>query len=175
MEWLNEDTWIISDTHFFHEKIIMYANRPLNHNELMICSWNIMVQPEDNILHLGDVVLAKTNKIKDIAPLLRGHKYLINGNHDSRRKLRKLMGFTTFNRDAMLFKKFGEFTLIFSHVPVHKIKHPLTYNLHGHIHQLKSRTENHINMCVEVRGYRPWKLGEILEEIKEKQKEKQNE
>jgi len=165
LEWLNEDTWIIADTHFFHKNIQRYANRPLNHHDLMIYNWNILVQPEDNILHLGDFALGKPEQIKEIAPLLRGNKYLVNGNHDSRRRLRKLMGFTTFGRDEMLFKKFGEFTLIFSHVPVHKIKHPLTYNLHGHIHQLQSRTDNHINMCVEVREYSPWKLGNILEEI----------
>lgn len=168
MNWLNEDTWIIADTHFFHNNIIRYANRPLNHNGLMIHAWNQMVQPEDNILHLGDVILAKPDRIKSIAPLLRGNKYLINGNHDSRKKLRKLMGFTYFDRDVPLFKKFGKYLLIFSHVPIYKVKHSLTYNLHGHIHQNKSQSENHINMCVEVRGYRPWKLGDILKEIEEK-------
>lgn len=176
MDWLNEDTWIIADTHFFHVNkqgigIMEYANRPINHHELMINSWNTLVQPEDNILHLGDVALGKDEQIKKIAPLLRGNKYLVNGNHDSRKKLRKLMGFTTFKRDQMLFKKFGKYLLIFSHVPLFKIKHPFTYNLHGHIHNLKSRTDNHINMCVEVRGYAPWRLGSILEEIEEKNNE----
>lgn len=170
MNWLNEDTWIIADTHFFHRNIIKYGNRPLNHLDLMIYNWNILVQPEDNILHLGDVFLGKKDQLIDIAPLLRGNKYLVNGNHDSRKKLHKLMGFTYFDRDKPLFKKFGKYLLIFSHVPIYKIKHPLTYNLHGHIHQNKSPSENHINMCVEVRGYSPWRLGNILKEIEEKQK-----
>ncbi len=168
MEWLNEDTWIIADTHFFHKNIRKYANRPSNHFGLMIANWNIYCQPEDNILHLGDFSLGKKDKIKELAKILNGNTYLINGNHDSRKTLHKLVGFTYFERDQMLFKKFGKYLLIFSHVPVYKIKHPLTYNLHGHIHQNESPTENHINMCVEVRGYRPWKLGDILKEIEEK-------
>ncbi len=174
LDWLTEDTWIIADTHFFHVNIQKYANRPANHMELMISAWNQLVQPDDNILHLGDVFLGKREQIEEIAPLLRGNKFLIKGNHDSRKKLHKLLGFTCFEEDELLFKRFGKFLLIFSHVPIHKIKHPLTYNIHGHIHQRNSPTENHVNMCVEVREYRPWRLGSILQEIEERHKAKSN-
>ena len=171
LEWLTEDTWIIADTHFLHKNIIEYADRPIEHLELMLINWSEMIAPEDTVLHLGDVALGHKRDIALLKEFLPGIKYLQNGNHDSRKKLRKLMGFTTFKRDQMLFKKFGKYLLIFSHVPLFKIKHPFTYNLHGHIHNLKSRTDNHINMCVEVRGYAPWRLGSILEEIEEKNNE----
>ena len=169
MKWLNEDTWIIADTHFLHKNIMKYADRPFYHNELMLSNWIKTIAPEDTVLHLGDVALGHKRDIALLKEFLPGTKYLLNGNHDSRKTMRKLLGFNTFpERDKPIFKKFGDFLLIFTHVPVYKIKHPLTYNLHGHIHQYKSPTVNHINMCVEVRGYRPWRLSEILDEIKEK-------
>ena len=169
MEWLTENTWIISDTHFFHKNIIAHADRPIYHNEMMISNWIQRISPKDNVLHLGDVTLGPKRRVRLLKELLPGNKYLVNGNHDSRRTMRKLLDFNIFpERDKPLFKKFRGFLLIFSHVPIYKIKHPLTYNLHGHIHQHKSPTANHINMCVEVRGYKPWRLSEILDEIEEK-------
>jgi calcineurin-like phosphoesterase family protein len=182
MEWLNEDTWIISDTHFYHKKIRIYEpTRPINHNETMIYSWNTMVNPNDNILHLGDVILAKKEKMLEIAPLLTGNKYLVKGNHDSRKKLHKLMGFIipeytqikingeTFN---VLIKEFGNIKIIFSHKPIHKSALYKAYNVHGHIHTKKITrydTSQYINMSVEVRGYMPWRLHTILKKIKEKE------
>ena len=52
------DTWIISDTHFFHENIRRYCNRPENWQELIIKNWNDLVSPDETILHLGDFALA---------------------------------------------------------------------------------------------------------------------
>jgi len=178
-DFLDEDTWIIADTHLFHgtledPRIVKYANRPLNHNNLIISWWNQLVQPEDTILHLGDVILASVRKMRDIAPLLRGDKYLIKGNHDSRRKLRNNMGFRPVQRFELKIKgrtwhyvRADSYGVVFSHQPL-----PLGWlgqnkllNLHGHIHNLKDVSPRHINMSVEVRNYRPYKFGEILKEI----------
>jgi hypothetical protein len=53
------DTWIISDTHFFHENIGKYCSRPENWQELIIKNWNDLVSPEETVLHLGDFALGK--------------------------------------------------------------------------------------------------------------------
>ena len=57
--------------------------------------------------------------------------------------------------------------LIFSHRPIVPLEDGWI-NLHGHIHNGPPPPEgstlgpNHINMSVEVREYRPWRLGEII-------------
>lgn len=178
-DFLDESTWIIADTHLFHgtvndPRIVKYANRPLNHNDLMINAWNLMVQPEDNILHLGDVILAPVKIMKQVAPLLRGNKYLIKGNHDSRRKLRNNMGFRPVQRFELKIKgrtwhyvRANPYGVVFSHQPL-----PLGWlgqnkllNIHGHIHNREDVSPRHINMSVEVRNYKPCRFGDILKEI----------
>ncbi|HNS38052.1 MAG TPA: hypothetical protein PKM01_09725, partial [Anaerolineaceae bacterium] len=53
--------------------------------------------------------------------------------------------------------------LVFSHRPIVPLP-PGILNLHGHVHnnptpELGSR---HINLSIEVRAYRPWRLGDVL-------------
>ena len=54
-------TWITSDTHFFHNRIIQYEDRPfanaMEMNEQMIERWNSVVRKDDLVYHLGDVML----------------------------------------------------------------------------------------------------------------------
>jgi calcineurin-like phosphoesterase family protein len=80
----NDQTWIISDTHFFHENIGRYCARPDGWQDTIIENWNRLVQPEDVVFHVGDLALGKREKIEDLAPLLKGRLYLMRGNHDRR-------------------------------------------------------------------------------------------
>lgn len=47
-----------SDHHFGHKLIIDFESRPFNDveqmNEVMIESWNSVVNPDDKVFHLGD-------------------------------------------------------------------------------------------------------------------------
>ena len=85
------NTFIVSDTHFGHEKTCTVFKRedgsPLRSfrdademNAEMIKRWNAVVRPHDKVYHLGDVVINK--KFLYILPLLNGKKRLIRGNHD---------------------------------------------------------------------------------------------
>ena len=47
--------FVIGDTHFLHENIIKYCNRPTDFNKLIIKNWNKVVKAEDVVIHLGDV------------------------------------------------------------------------------------------------------------------------
>jgi calcineurin-like phosphoesterase family protein len=94
------DTWIISDTHFGHEAIVGFCNRPIRHNVIMEAFWHDLVKPEDTILHLGDVATWKTKKDEHRdgwLPVLRdlpGQKLLVLGNHDKNGgRYYKLAGF----------------------------------------------------------------------------------
>ena len=83
-------TYFIADTHFGHENIIKYCNRPFNTkeemNSHMIKEWNSIVKQDDVIYVLGDFALMMSREqIKEIINLLNGYKILIMGNHDKKR------------------------------------------------------------------------------------------
>ena len=52
--------YFISDTHFNHNNIIKYCNRPFKSinemNQTIINNWNKTVKADDEIYHLGDLV-----------------------------------------------------------------------------------------------------------------------
>lgn len=76
------DTWIISDTHFFHENIGRYCSRPENWQELIITNWNDLVSPDETVLHLGDFALGNKTNFDLLTGMLKGRLFLIQGNHD---------------------------------------------------------------------------------------------
>lgn len=78
--------WLTSDTHFGHDNIRRYSNRPFSSvaemNEYLILNWNKVVQPDDEVYHLGDVFLCNMEMAKAIIKRLNGKKYLVRGNHE---------------------------------------------------------------------------------------------
>ena len=164
---ITPDTWIISDTHFFHENIGRYCNRPENWQELIIKNWNDLISPDETVLHLGDFSFGKRSNFDLLADKLQGNVILIRGNHDRLGRVRyESRGVTIVNEP--IHAVFGEkVKIIFSHWPVVPLDDGVI-NLHGHIHNSPPPPEgsllgpNHINMSVEVRDYRPWRLKDIL-------------
>lgn len=75
-----------SDTHWRHDNIIKYCDRPfVNVQEMdhaLIQNWNKVVSEDDIVFHLGDFAFADKSKWRQIANALKGRKYLIQGNHD---------------------------------------------------------------------------------------------
>ena len=78
--------WLTSDSHFGHKNIIEYSKRPFvsveEMTEKLIANWNSVVQPEDEIYHLGDIFLCKKPEAEAILKRLQGKIHLIRGNHD---------------------------------------------------------------------------------------------
>ena len=165
---ITPDTWIISDTHFFHENIGKYCNRPERWQELIIKNWNDRVSPDDTILHLGDFALGKKSQIELLAGMLHGSLLLIQGNHDQLSQSFCEAHGVTLIKDAIQIELEHRLKLIFSHRPIVPLEDGWI-NLHGHIHDGSRPLDGsnlgayHINMSVEVREYRPWRLREILE------------
>ena len=81
--------YFIADTHFNHENIIKYCNRPFKNteemNEYIIKKWNSVVKSEDIVYHLGDVGFGTIDELKKLLAKLNGTKILVMGNHDVRR------------------------------------------------------------------------------------------
>ena len=135
-----------SDTHFFHERILEFCDRPFESNDHqtqeLIRLWNEVV-PEDGIVyHLGD--LCWTGNIDRIIWLneqLNGSISLVYGNHCYQNKL---------DREVIknIFKSFGGDTMDIASILVRQdnnqnltcCHYPMLYwptgswMLHGHIH-----------------------------------------
>ena len=93
---------------------------------------------------------------------------LIRGNHDRLSRTRyESCGVDIYNTPIQVV--FSDDTkIIFSHRPIVPLEDGWI-NLHGHIHNSPPPPEgstlgpNHINMSIEVRDYRPWRLSEIID------------
>lgn len=169
--WLSLDTWLVADTHFNHLNVIRYCNRPESWQTDFIQHWQETVQPEDNVLHLGDVIFGRKQDSIDFMRLLPGEKHLILGNHDRGPIAMGDLGFKTVQRSPII-AEFPEHILIFSHYPVIINNLPQStkrvMNIHGHIHNNPSpyvADENHFNISLEVMAYHLRRLGDLLEEI----------
>lgn len=88
-------TWLISDTHFYHEPIIGFTSRPFydirEMNDILLSNWNNVISPKDTVYFLGDLALgrerdppkrAKPELTHMWQERLNGKKIFINGNHD---------------------------------------------------------------------------------------------
>lgn len=81
-----EGVWFTSDTHFYHENIIRFCDRPFKTveemNQALIDRWNSVVKPDDTVFHLGDFCWGGSAAWEGILQQLNGHIHLIIGNHD---------------------------------------------------------------------------------------------
>jgi calcineurin-like phosphoesterase family protein len=109
------------------------------------------------------LALGKKENIEGLAPLLNGRLYLMRGNHDRRSNgFYQRLGITLVPDPYLLIHPSG-LNLAFSHRPIVPLE-PGVLNLHGHVHNsiVPELGARHINLCVEVRDYRPWRLGDML-------------
>jgi calcineurin-like phosphoesterase family protein len=181
---LTPDTWLISDTHWGHGKIVQYENRPERHNEIMLDNWHARVKPNDTVLHLGDICMTVA-RLADLYRQIRelpGHKFLLKGNHDtnSHKWYLDKVGFHTLQAykrpsrskngmqgDILRYETIGGTRVAFSHAPSFKDT-DWDINIHGHIHSngyptpLYESGKDYRNICVEVTGYRPIQLWDAL-------------
>ena len=160
----DDNTWLISDTHFFHENIGQYCSRPDSWQDLIIENWNRFIRPGEIVFHLGDLALGKKEDTEVLIPLLNGKLYLMRGNHDRRGKaFYQNLGITLVKDPYPVMHSSGR-RLVFSHRPISPLP-PGVLNLHGHIHNNPSPDvgPRHINLGIEVRQYRPWRLGDVLQ------------
>jgi len=87
--------WFTSDTHFNHENIVKYSNRPFTDlgemTEVLVKNWNEVVEKGDTVYHLGDFALSygkqSVDVIDKLLSRLNGQKHLIKGNHDRKQVL----------------------------------------------------------------------------------------
>ncbi len=116
---------------------------------------------------MGDFAFGKRSNFDILTEILNGRIILIRGNHDRLNRIRYESHGVSIINPPIQVEFNDKVKLIFSHWPGVPLEDSWI-NLHGHIHNNPPPPEgstlgpNHINMSVEVRDYRPWKLKFII-------------
>lgn len=114
------NTWLISDPHWYHDKVIEFCDRPYKDmGEMLVVmrnNWNKLVGPDDTVICTGDMFMyASKPKMKEYMDSLNGRKILVRGNHDQKPTVMKNCGFD-FVCEDMTYIISGE-RVTFSHYP----------------------------------------------------------
>ena len=169
-ELITKDWFVIADTHFFHDNIAKYEDRPENHNYLILKNWNRVVQQGDRVLHLGDLTLGDKQESRRLIKQLNGKKFIILGNHDKKSNgWYRDLGFTVIMPTYQFFNN-GRTLVLVSHEPDKGFDEGkmIGVNVHGHIHLGKHREfypkhpKRFINVSVEVINYTPKRIGDLI-------------
>lgn len=78
--------WFTSDTHFCHDNILKFCNRPFANvqemNKALVDNWNSVIGPDDDVFHLGDFCWGGSANWNYLLDRLNGRIHLVIGNHD---------------------------------------------------------------------------------------------
>lgn len=141
----------IADTHFDHENIIGYCDRPFasveEMNKILLKNWNKTVKKNDIVIHLGDLFLGRKDDARAFLPKLNGNKILIMGNHDHwSEEFYRECGFKTVSRFPILYKGF----FLMSHAPLQLSETTPYFNFYGHVHNDNKYQDNKTSRCLSV-------------------------
>ncbi len=134
----------IADCHFFHRDLLTKMDfRGFGNveemNEFMVEKWNKKVRPNDDVVILGDFSYGNEDETNEILRRLHGNLFLIEGNHD------KILEKHPRFRWILPYKEMhdGGRKVVLCHYPIfcyngqYRVTDsgkPLTYMLHGHVH-----------------------------------------
>lgn len=161
--------YIISDTHFSHDKIIGFCDRPTDHEEIILKNLILTGTTEDCLVHLGDFSLGEEEKYsRKLCQHWVGRKILVLGNHDSKSWSWYMEHGWDFVCDSFRLKYAGKI-IHFSHKPepwdgVWEI------NVHGHLHNLGHRDNEYKELkkwhrlyAPELMDYQPIELSKFIQ------------
>ena len=179
--------FVTSDTHFGHQKDFLYEPRGFTniqeHDTQIIKNWNKIVSYDDDVYHLGDVMLNDNDYGLKCLKQLNGKIHIICGNHDTdtRRALYKDCYNVVEVVDAKNLK-YGQYHFFLSHYPClcankddDKPLKARLISLCGHSHT-KDKWANWDNGIIyhcelDCNDNTPVSIEKIIEELKGKIKE----
>lgn len=164
--------WFLSDTHFGHDNIRRYCNRPFSNlkemDEKLIKNINSRVAEEDMLFFLGDFCMKKSSEASE-SPQNAFDYYrnqikckniiFIKGNHDKNNGTKTII--ESINID------FGGNLIHMTHNPKHAITE-FKFNFHGHVHgkfgkfQKIGRNSIKVDLSVENWEYQPVDINQIM-------------
>jgi calcineurin-like phosphoesterase family protein len=128
----------------------------------MVARWNAAVAPGDEVWHLGDfAVRPRPEAVAALLDGLNGRKHLVSGNNDGAVTC-GLAGWASVQPYAEIIV--NERNLVLCHYPFRSWRGSGKgwIDLHGHSHgRLKALPRQH-DVGVDVHGFRPVTLDEIL-------------
>lgn len=159
--------YLISDTHFYHEAVIKFCDRPEDFTEQIIKNLKSTLHDDDILIHLGDIIFKRAGSLQQILNQIPGRKWLVRGNHDQEKINWYLSHGFDFAGDQIMVNK-----IIFSHVPIIVPKDYI--NIHGHLHNTNHRRgvneaiypesgKRYLFAC-EYTDYKPVELNQFLGE-----------
>lgn len=133
----------IADTHFGHTNVIRHCDRPfrdvIEMEKHLIGEWNARVKNTDRVFVLGDFSFYDWYETQAVLRRLNGQKFLVKGNHDSMKMLKKTTGFAKiecYNEQNFEMDNGDVVRVCLSHFPFlswHQM-HRGAYHFHGHCH-----------------------------------------
>ncbi len=174
----NSNIYVIGDHHLFHRNIIEYTRPEFQSidemNEHIINAHNRTIGSNDVVIFLGDFSL-KNSEIGKSCAKMKGHKYLILGNHDPKNLEKK---YHSLGLEGIYTTPIRIGNQFLSHEPLIKgQKEDLTFqgilrefdscesaiNYHGHFHiKGNNLSSSHTNATCEAQGYTPMLIGKTL-------------
>lgn len=148
-----------------------YCNRPKSF-ERKIFSELSKLKKDDVLIHLGDVCIGNEKELHEtfIQPL-ECQKILVRGNHDRSKSDNWLMSNGwDFVCDSFV-KEYLGYRILFTHAPtIYDVK-DVDINIHGHLHNHRSRgtykmhyeyARRYVLVSMEFLEYKPIELGELI-------------
>lgn len=167
--------YFTADTHFGHENVIRFCDRPFScaaeMDEVLIKNWNGRVRSHDTVYIVGDMFLHSVNA-EQILKRLKGRKRLITGNHDGSWMAALDTAKYFESVDLFLETTDGKRAITLCHYPLLSWKHSArSYMIHGHIHNdrradfwpLIAGRERVLNAGVDINGFMPVTFEELVE------------
>lgn len=175
--------YFIADTHFFHEPIIEFSQRPFKDvddmNNQLIKNWNDTVKSaDDEVYILGDFLYQGTGENANIIlKQLRGKKYLIKGNHE------EYLNDRNFKSEHFEWIKdyytltYNKRKFVLFHYPILEWDgyYQRTIHLYGHVHSTRVDYFNRIldinavNVGVDMINYKPISIDDIIKIVNERE------
>jgi len=177
--------WFTSDTHFGHTNILKFGKgRPFSNieemDETIIQHWNETVSEGDRVYHLGDFSFSKPERTLDIAKMLKGQKFLVEGNHDKSDRRFSSVLLKEFVWVKPYFKlkvedkdhEAGRQNIVLFHYAIESwdTRHYGTWHLHGHSHGnlLSPDWQQRLDVGVDMHDFRPISYEQVKEHMKTK-------
>ena len=174
--------WFTADTHFGHQRAFLWGPRGFDsiqeHDTAIINNWNARVGINDEVYHLGDVMLNDNEHGINCLKQLNGKIHLILGNHDGEERINLYKQCSniveiTYAKELKIGKNYFflcHYPVIVANYDDQKPWAKHLINLHGHTHSRDIFYNNNLymyNVGLDAHNNKPVELQEIITNIKD--------